>query len=50
MVPFGQGVVKMPVLIQFLRDTKFTGCVMGEGGGANRSMRDYMVQTLGLRI
>ena len=50
MVPFGQGVVKMPALIQFLRETKFTGQVMGEGGGSNQAMRDYIVNTLELRI
>jgi len=50
MVPFGQGTVKLPALIQFLRQTKFTGCVIGEGGGGSQAMRDYMVGTLGLRL
>lgn len=50
MVPFGQGVVKMPALIQFLRETKFTGHVMGEGGGSNQAMRDYMVETLKIKL
>jgi len=50
MVPFGQGVVKMPALIQFLRETKFTGHVMGEGGGSNQAMRDYMVETLRIKL
>jgi sugar phosphate isomerase/epimerase len=50
MVPFGEGVVNMPALIQFLRETKFRGHVMGEGGGSNQAMRDYMVRKLGLRL
>jgi inosose dehydratase len=50
MVPLGTGVVKFPALIQFLRDTNFTGHVMGEGGGANQAMRDYMVDTLRLNL
>ena len=50
MVPFGQGVVKMPALVQFLRETKFTGHVMGEGGGFNQAMRDYLVETLRLKL
>jgi inosose dehydratase len=50
MVPFGQGVVKMPALIQYLRDSKFSGHVMGEGGGTNQAMRDYMVETLRLKL
>jgi inosose dehydratase len=50
MVSFGQGVVKMPELIRFLRETNFSGQVMGEGGGANQSMRDYFVDTLKLKL
>jgi sugar phosphate isomerase/epimerase len=50
MVPFGEGVVKLPSIIQFLKDTKFTGHAMGEGSGTNQQMRDYLVQKLGLRI
>ena len=50
MVPFGQGTVNLPALIQFLRQTKFTGCVIGEGGGGSQAMRDYMVGTLGLKL
>jgi len=49
MVPFGEGIVKLPALIAFLRGTKFTGCVMGEGAG-NQPMHDYMAQTLGLEM
>ena len=50
MVPFGQGVVKMPALLQFLRETRFAGHVMGEGGGSNQAMRDYMVETLKIKL
>jgi sugar phosphate isomerase/epimerase len=50
MVAFGQGIIKLPDLVAYLRETKFTGCVMGEGGGGSRAMRDYMVETLGLKL
>lgn len=50
MVAFGQGIIKLPALIEYLRETKFTGCVMGEGGGGSQAMRDYMVDTLGLKM
>jgi sugar phosphate isomerase/epimerase len=50
MVPFGQGIVKMPALVQFLLDSKYSGQVMGEGGGSNQSMRDYIVGTLKLTL
>jgi sugar phosphate isomerase/epimerase len=49
MVPFGTGIIKLPELVGYLRETKFTGPVMGEGGG-NRAMRDYMVDTLKLTL
>jgi len=49
MVPFGTGVIKLPELVGYLRETKFTGPVMGEGGG-NQAMRDYMVETLKLKL
>ena len=49
MTPFGQGVIKLPELVGFLRETAFTGPVMGEGGG-NQAMRDYMVQKLELTL
>ena len=50
MVAFGQGIIKLPALVEYLRETKFTGCVMGEGGGGSQAMRDYMVETLGLKM
>jgi sugar phosphate isomerase/epimerase len=49
MVSFGEGIIKLPALIAFLRQTDFAGCVMGEGAG-NQPMRDYMVRTLGLEM
>jgi inosose dehydratase len=45
----GQGIVKFPVLVQFLRESKYTGQVMAEGGG-NQAMRDYLVETLKLKL
>jgi hypothetical protein len=49
MVPFGTGVIKLPELVGYLRETKFSGPVMGEGGG-NQAMRDYMVEKLKLKL
>jgi sugar phosphate isomerase/epimerase len=49
MVPFGQGVIDLPALVAYLRDTKFSGPVMGEGGGTE-AMRDYMAGKLGLSL
>jgi sugar phosphate isomerase/epimerase len=49
MVPFGQGVIDLPGLVAYLRDTKFSGPVMGEGGGTE-AMRDYMAGKLGLSL
>jgi inosose dehydratase len=49
MVPFGTGIIKLPELAAYLRETKFDGTVMGEGGG-NEAMAAYMAQTLKLRL
>jgi sugar phosphate isomerase/epimerase len=49
-VSFGQGAVDFPAIIKVLRDTKFTGYVIGESGGSNEGMRDFMVNTLGLHM
>jgi hypothetical protein len=49
MVPFGTGIIRLPDLVQYLRETKFEGSVMGEGGGSHL-MRDYMVDQLGLKL
>jgi sugar phosphate isomerase/epimerase len=49
MVPFGQGIIKLQELVAYLRDTAFTGHVMGEGGG-NQPMRDYMTNVLRLQL
>ena len=46
-VPLGQGMMDVKGLIQFLREQKFTGCVMGEGS-TNQLNYDYMHGTLGL--
>ena len=50
MVAFGTGIIDLRSLVAYLRDTKFDGCVMGEGGGGSQSMRDYMAGTLGLEL
>jgi hypothetical protein len=49
MVPFGTGIIKLPELAAYLKETKFDGTVMGEGGG-NEAMSIYMAQTLKLRL
>lgn len=46
MVALGQGAANLPAQAEFLRETKFTGHVMGEGGGSNQAMRDYLADTL----
>ena len=50
MVAFGTGIIKLGPLVAYLRETKFDGSVMGEGGGGSQAMRDYMVETLGLEL
>jgi sugar phosphate isomerase/epimerase len=45
MVPFGTGVIRLPVLVDYLRETRFDGPVMGEGGGS-QAMHRYMSETL----
>jgi inosose dehydratase len=49
-VPFGDGIVDLPGVIAELRRTEFTGYVLGEGGGANGSMRDFMTEILRVRL
>jgi len=52
-VPLGKGAVNFPPLVAFLKETKFTGQVMGELDGqpeATPLMRDYLVNTLKLKI
>ena len=49
MVPFGTGTIKLPALVESLRETKFAGAVMAEGGGIE-AVRDYMVGTLKIKL
>jgi sugar phosphate isomerase/epimerase len=49
-VPLGNGVVDLPGVIAELTRTKFTGSVLGEGGGTNRGMRDFITQDLHLHL
>jgi sugar phosphate isomerase/epimerase len=49
-VPFGQGSVDLAGVVRFLREAKFSGWVMGESGGTNEQMHDYLVSNLGLDI
>jgi len=52
-VPLGKGIVNFQPLVAFLKETKFTGHVMGELDGqpeATPVMRDYFVNTLKLKI
>ena len=47
-VPFGEGTVSFPDVLAELRRSAFWGYVMGESGGTNGFMHDYMVHTLGM--
>jgi sugar phosphate isomerase/epimerase len=52
-VPLGNGVVDFPPLVAFLKESGFTGQIMGELDGqpeSTKMMRDYMVEVLDLRI
>lgn len=49
-VPFGQGIANLPGVIAELQRTKFTRWILGESGGTNQSMRDYMVRSLHLNL
>ena len=49
-VPFGEGVVNLAGIVGQLRSADFAGYVMGESGGTNQSVRDYMTGPLGLHI
>jgi inosose dehydratase len=52
-VPLGKGAVNFPPLVAFLKETKFTGHVMGELDDqpeATPLMRDYFVNKLKLKI
>jgi inosose dehydratase len=50
MAPFGQGAIDLSGLVAYLRETKFTGPVMGEGAGGAQAMSEYMSQRLGLTL
>ena len=49
MVPFGTGIIDLPALAAHLREIRFEGAVMGEGGG-NEGMAVYMAQSLKLKL
>lgn len=49
-VPFGQGIVNIPGVVAELERTKFPGWVLGESGGTNLAMRDYMVRSLQMTL
>ncbi len=44
-VPLGEGKIDLPKIVDFLRDTNFSGCVNAEGGGLAPSF-DYMTKKL----
>lgn len=48
-VPLGQGIIDLKGLMNFLREQKFTGYVIGEGQ-TNQSNYDYMHGVLGLQF
>jgi inosose dehydratase len=52
-VPLGKGTVDFPPLVAYLKESGFTGQIMGELDGqpeSTKAMRDYMVEVLHLRI
>jgi sugar phosphate isomerase/epimerase len=49
-VPFGQGIVNMAGVVAELERTRFPGWVLGESGGTNVAMRDYMVRSLQITL
>jgi sugar phosphate isomerase/epimerase len=49
-VPFGRGIVNIAAVVSELERSKFSGWVLGESGGTNLAMRDYMVGPLHLTI
>jgi sugar phosphate isomerase/epimerase len=49
-VPFGQGIVNMAGVVAELQRAKFAGWVLGESGGTNLAMRDYMVRSLHITL
>lgn len=49
MVLLGTGTIKLPALVEYLRETEFAGAVMTEGGGM-QAVRDYMVETLKIKF
>ena len=49
-VPFGQGIANLSGVIAELERTKFSGWVLGESGGTNLAMRDYMVHSLHVNL
>lgn len=49
-VPFGKGIVNIAGVIAELDRTKFAGWVLGESGGTNLAMRDYMVRSLHMTL
>lgn len=48
-VPLGEGKIDLPKLIEFLRDTNFSGEINAEGGGLVPSF-NYMTQKLSIKI
>ena len=49
-VPFGEGIVNMAGVVAELEKTSFAGWVLGESGGTDVAMRDYMVRSLHITL
>jgi sugar phosphate isomerase/epimerase len=49
-VPFGEGIVNMAGVVDLLERTRFTGWVLGESGGTDLAMRDYMIRSLKITL
>ena len=49
-VPFGEGIVDMAGVVAELERSRFSGWVLGESGGTDLAMRDYMVRSLHITL
>jgi inosose dehydratase len=49
-LPFGEGIVNMAGVVDLLERTRFTGWVLGESGGTDLAMRDYMIRSLKITL
>jgi sugar phosphate isomerase/epimerase len=49
-VPFGEGIANLPGVVAELQRTRFNGWILGESGGTNQAMHDYMTGPLRMHL